>query len=99
MKRLQQARKNNKWYSLNVGIGSLKGATTESELQSRIDILESELKSRKTSTYQQDLAKAKSDWEKAKKGYEVLLKDQQATSEQVKRPVKICYQKRKPIKI
>lgn len=33
MKRLQQARKNNKWYSLNVGIGSLKGATTESELQ------------------------------------------------------------------
>ena len=85
MKRLQQARKNNKWYSLNVGIGSLKGATTESELQSRIDILESELKSRKTSTYQQDLAKAKSDWEKAKKGYEVLLKDQQATSEQVKK--------------
>ena len=84
MKRLQQARKNNKWYSLNVGIGSLKGATTESELQSRIDILESELKSRKTSTYQQDLAKAKSDWEKAKKGYEVLLKDQEATSEQVK---------------
>ena len=85
MKRLQQARKNNKWYSLNVGIGSLKGVTTESELQSRIDILESELKSRKTSTYQQDLAKAKSDWEKAKKGYEVLLKDQQATSEQVKK--------------
>ena len=85
MKRLQQARKNNKWYSLNVGIGSLKGATTESEMQSRIDILESELKSRKTSTYQQDLAKAKSDWEKAKKGYEVLLKDQQATSEQVKK--------------
>lgn len=85
MKLLQQARKNNKWYSLNVGIGSLKGATTESELQSRIDILESELKSRKTSTYQQDLAKAKSDWEKAKKGYEVLLKDQQATSEQVKK--------------
>lgn len=85
MKRLQQARKNNKWHSLNVGIGSLKGATTESELQSRIDILESELKSRKTSTYQQDLAKAKSDWEKAKKGYEVLLKDQQATSEQVKK--------------
>ena len=63
----------------------MKGATTESELQSRIDILESELKSRKTSTYQQDLAKAKSDWEKAKKGYEVLLKDQQATSEQVKK--------------
>ena len=85
MKRLQQARKNNKWYSLNVGIGSLKGATTESELQSRIDILESELKSRKTSTFQQDLAKAKSDLEKAKKGYEVLLKDQQATSEQVKK--------------
>lgn len=85
MKRLQQARKNNKWYSLNVGIGSLKGATTESELQSRIDILESELSHVKPQPTQQDLAKAKSDWEKAKKGYEVLLKDQQATSEQDKK--------------
>lgn len=74
MKRLQQARKNNKWYSLNVDIGSLKGATTESELQSRIDILESELKSRKTSTYQQDLAKAKSDWEKQRKVMKYYLK-------------------------
>lgn len=36
-------------------------------------------------TYQQDLVKAKADWERAKKGYEVLLKDQQATSEQVKK--------------
>lgn len=35
-------------------------------------------------TYQQDLAKAKEDWEVAKKGYEALLKDQLATSKQVK---------------
>lgn len=67
--------------------------TAKSTKQTRI-----ETEKNKT-TYQQDLAAAKADWEKAKKGYEVLLKDQQATSEQVKRPVKICYQKRKPIKI
>lgn len=75
MKRLQQARKNNKWYSLNVGVGSLKGTTTESELQNRIDILESELKSRKTSTYKQDYEKAKKDWEDAKKKLSEIEKD------------------------
>ena len=75
MKRLQQARKNNKWYSLNVGVGSLKGTTTESELQSRIDVLEAELKSRKTSTYKQDYDKAKKEWEDAKKKLSEIEKD------------------------
>lgn len=75
MKRLQQARKNNKWYSLNVGVGSLKGATTESELQNRIDILESELKSRKTSTYQEDYEAVKKAWEDAKKKLSEIEKD------------------------
>lgn len=75
MKRLQQARKNNKWYSLNVGVGSLKGATTESELQNRIDILESELKSRKISTYQEDFEAAKKAWEDAKKKLSEIEKD------------------------
>ncbi len=42
-------------------------------------------KKKNSTTYQQDLAKAKSDWQKAKKGYETLLKDQKATSEQVKK--------------
>lgn len=34
-------------------------------------------------TYQQDLLKAKQDWLKAKAGYEALIKDQKATTEQV----------------
>lgn len=63
MKRLQQARKNNKWYSLNVGVGSLKGGTTEPELQSRIDVLESELTSRNSKSE----VKNKTYWEKQKK--------------------------------
>ncbi len=52
--------------------------TAKSTKQTRI---ESE---KNKTTYQQDLAAAKSDWEKAKKGYEAILKDQKATSEQVK---------------
>lgn len=52
--------------------------TAKSAKQTRID------SEKNKSTYQQDLAKAKSDWESAKKGYETLLKDQKATSEQVK---------------
>ena len=63
MKRLQQARKNNKWYSLNVGVGSLKGGTTEPELQSRIDVLESELISRNSKSE----VKNKTYWEKQRK--------------------------------
>lgn len=35
-------------------------------------------------TYQEDLANAKVEWEEAKKGYEALIKDQTATSKQVK---------------
>lgn len=35
-------------------------------------------------TYQEDLANAKVEWEKAKKRYEALIKDQTATSKQVK---------------
>ena len=38
----------------------------------------------KETTYQEDLANAKVEWEKAKKGYEALIKDQTATSKQVK---------------
>ncbi len=52
--------------------------TAKSAKQTRID------SEKNKSTYQQDLAKAKFDWESAKKGYETLLKDQKATSEQVK---------------
>lgn len=63
MKRLQQARKNNKRYSLNVGIGSLKGITTDAELQKRISVLESELSSRNPKSETQN----KSYWEKQKK--------------------------------
>lgn len=52
--------------------------TAKSTKQTRVDA------EKNKTTYQEDLAKAKSDWEKAKKGYELLLKDQKATSEQVK---------------
>lgn len=41
--------------------------------------------SEKSTTYQEDLAKAKADWEKAKKGYDALLKDQKVTSAEVKK--------------
>ncbi|WP_307759040.1 tape measure protein [uncultured Mediterranea sp.] len=53
--------------------------TAKSTKQSRIDA------NKNQTTYQQDLASAKADWEKAKKGYETLIKDQKATSEQVKK--------------
>lgn len=53
--------------------------TAKSTKQSRIDI------NKNQTTYQQDLAVAKADWEKAKKGYDSLIKDQKATSEQVKK--------------
>ena len=75
MKRLQQARKNNKRYSLNVGVGYLKGATTEGELANRIDILQSEYDSRSKTTYKQDYEKAKKDWEDAKKKLSEIEKD------------------------
>lgn len=53
--------------------------TAKSTRQSRIDA------NKNQTTYQQDLAAAKADWEKAKKGYDSLIKDQKATSEQVKK--------------
>lgn len=46
-------------------------------------ILQSNEKNEKQTTYQQDLAAAKDDWAKAKKGYEAIIKDQDATSKQV----------------
>lgn len=52
--------------------------TTKSTKQTRIDA------EKNKTTYQQDLAKAKEDWETAKKGYEAIIKDQEATSEAVK---------------
>lgn len=72
MKRIQQARKNNPRYSLNVGVGSLKGATTESEMQQRIAILESEykIKSEGNSSYKEAFELAKKEWIAAKKALE-----------------------------
>ena len=52
--------------------------TAKSKKQSRID------EEKNKTTYQEDLANAKVEWEKAKKGYEALIKDQTATSKQVK---------------
>lgn len=75
MKRLQQARKNNKRYSLNVGIGSMKGSTTESELANRIAILQSEYDSRSKTTYKVDYEKAKKEWDEAKKALSEIEKD------------------------
>lgn len=46
-------------------------------------ILQSNEKNEKQTTYQQDLAAAKDDWAKEKKGYEEIIKDQNATSKQV----------------
>lgn len=46
-------------------------------------ILQSNEKNEKQTTYQQDLAAAKDDWAKAKRGYEEIIKDQNATSKQV----------------
>ena len=77
MKRIQHARKNNPRYSLSVGVGSLKGMTTESELQQRIAILESEynIKKRGNSSYKEDYEKAKKAWEDAKKALAEIEKD------------------------
>lgn len=52
--------------------------TAKSKKLSRID------EEKNKTTYQEDLANAKAEWEKAKKGYEALIKDQTATSKQVK---------------
>ena len=46
-------------------------------------ILQSNEKNEKQTTYQQDLAAAKDDWIKAKKEYEKIIKDQNATTKQV----------------
>lgn len=64
------------------GNSFLSGTFSKEELEGQKKLLEAALV--KPSTYKQDLAKAKEDWGKAKKGYETLLKDQKATSEQVK---------------
>ncbi|MFV0325925.1 MAG: tape measure protein [Bacteroides xylanisolvens] len=69
MKRLQQARKVNPRYSLSVGVGSLKGSVTESELRQRAATLESELSSRNPKAE----TKNKSYWEKKKKEAEAVL--------------------------
>ena len=52
--------------------------TAKSKKLSRID------EEKNKTTYQEDLANAKAEWEKAKKGYEALIKDQKSTSKQVK---------------
>lgn len=53
-----------------------------SEINAQLEV-ENRLETKET-TYQEDLANAKAEWEKAKKGYESLIKDQTATSKQVK---------------
>lgn len=53
--------------------------TAKSTKQSRIEANNNQ------TTYQQNLSSAKADWERAKKGYEALIKDQKATTEQVKK--------------
>ena len=66
----------------NVGGIMVKGG----DLAGIITSINNEIENRKPqTTYQQDLAVAKEDWEKAKQGYEALIKDQKATSEQVKK--------------
>ncbi|WP_455673603.1 phage tail tape measure protein [Phocaeicola sp.] len=94
MKRLQQARKDNKHYSLNVGIGSLKGATTDVELQRRINVLESEQSARSQSSaggktsniYDKDYKEAKAAWEKTKAALSEISKDRSKfTTEEYKK--------------
>lgn len=64
----------------NVGGIMVKGG----DLAGIITSINNEIENRKPqTTYQQDLSEAKEDWEKAKKGYEALIKDQDATSKQV----------------
>lgn len=66
----------------NVGGIMVKGG----DLAGIITSINNEIENRKPqTTYQQDLAVAKLDWETAKKGYESLIKDQNATTEQVKK--------------
>lgn len=65
-------------------VASLGGEFSKEQLGMIKSALETERKSRnERTTYQQDLAAAKEDWEKAKNGYEALIKDQKATSKQV----------------
>nr|DAJ21191.1 MAG TPA: tail tape measure protein [Siphoviridae sp. ctIyp7] len=87
MKRLENAQKlGNSVNNAKVSNGILPGIKTSEQLQAEKQAIERELGKRETpSSYQEDLAKAKETWEKAKKGYEDILKDQKATSEQVKK--------------
>lgn len=65
----------------NVGGFMIKGGDLENVVSSINATLS---KKKSPTTYQEDLAKAKEDWLSAKKGYEALLKDQKATSAEVK---------------
>lgn len=66
----------------NVGGFMIKGGDLENVVSSINATLS---KKKSPTTYQEDLAKAEEDWLSAKKGYEVLLKDQKATSAEVKK--------------
>lgn len=66
----------------NVGGFMIKGGDLENVASSINATLS---KKKFPTTYQEDLAKAKEDWLSAKKGYESLLKDQKATSAEVKK--------------
>lgn len=87
LKRLDNAQKlgNNLRAGKVVG-GILPGIKSSNQLQSEKQAMKRVLNSRnqEQTTYQQDITAAKADWEKAKKGYEAILKDQKATSKRVK---------------
>ena len=87
LKRLENAQKLGKNLRAGKVVGGiLPGIKSSNQLQSEKQAMERVLNSRNQgqTTYQQDLVSAKADWEKAKKGYEAILKDQKATSKQVR---------------
>ena len=85
------AKKENNRSEMKVQVQRIEGLKNElanarkdvlSEINAQLEV-ENRQETKET-TYQEDLANAKAEWEKAKKGYEALIKDQTATSKQVK---------------
>lgn len=78
LKRIQSARKNNKWYRMNtVSVGGYTGSVSDSELKKSIEALEAEQSLRNTvsSNYGKDYKKAYDEWTKAKKRLAEIEKD------------------------
>lgn len=85
------AKKENNRFEMKVQVQRIEDLKNElanarkdvlSEINAQLEV-ENRQETQET-TYQEDLANAKAEWEKAKKGYEALIKDQTATSKQVK---------------